>query len=387
MPRRRSNLIPATALALVLGVVFLMGVMPLLESFLPVPRDLSIKLDWLRSRVMECLIIGWFFLFGSMVGSFINVVVWRMPRGVSVVSDGSACPYCRVPIRLVDNIPVFGWIKLKGRCRVCRLPISPRYPIVEAIFGLVFLLMFFVELQTGGSNLPGDQPSSGTGILRTILSANWQLVGTYSYHMLLLVMLLTWTLIVFDRNRIPLKTIVFAWVLGLAIPCFFPAVQPLSWLDASNPVNTEISWFSSRGFITALIGWAAGCSAGMGLQMILMRRVDHQGSANGMALCLTTLGLYMGWQFLILAIAALGPILLIRQVFPRSRRWPYPGWVTVSAIGILCFWKPLHVAGPISQTWPYWGVLILMGVFFVWLSTSLESSGIKNETPDLDLDT
>lgn len=387
MPRRPSKLMPYTALALVLGVILLMGVLPLLESFLPVPRDLSIKLDWLRSRVMECLIIGWFFLFGSMVGSFINVVVWRMPRGVSVVSDGSACPYCRVPIRLVDNIPVFGWIKLKGRCRVCRLPISPRYPIVEAIFGFVFLLMFFVELQTGGNNLPWEQPSSGTGILRTVLVPNWQLIGIYSYQMLLFVMLLTWTLMVLDRSRIPLKTIAFAWILGLAIPCFFHAMQPLKW--AELPISRSLGefWFLSQSLITAIIGWAAGLLIGLGLQTILRQRVDQQGSADATALCMATIGLFMGWQFVILVVAAFGPILLIRQVFSGSRRVPYPGWVTVAALGVLCFWKPLYVTGSILQTWPYWAVLISVGFFFVWVSTSLESSGIQNETPDLDLDT
>lgn len=69
---------------------------------------------------------------GLAIGSFLNVVVHRVPAGLSVVSPPSACPRCRTPIRPRDNVPVLGWVLLRGRCRDCALPISPRYPLVEA---------------------------------------------------------------------------------------------------------------------------------------------------------------------------------------------------------------------------------------------------------------
>jgi leader peptidase (prepilin peptidase)/N-methyltransferase len=71
-------------------------------------------------------------VFGALAGSFLNVVVYRLPRGESVVSPGSRCPSCATPIKPYDNVPVLGWIWLRGRCRACRAPISPRYPLVEA---------------------------------------------------------------------------------------------------------------------------------------------------------------------------------------------------------------------------------------------------------------
>ncbi|MBC7306281.1 MAG: prepilin peptidase [Dietzia sp.] len=78
---------------------------------------------------------------GLLVGSFLNVVVWRVPRGESVVSPPSACPGCGTQIRSRDNVPVLSWLLLRGRCRDCREPISARYPLVEAgtavVFGLV----------------------------------------------------------------------------------------------------------------------------------------------------------------------------------------------------------------------------------------------------------
>jgi leader peptidase (prepilin peptidase) / N-methyltransferase len=78
-------------------------------------------------------------LLGLIVGSFANVVIYRLPRGQSVVSPRSRCPGCGTPIASFDNIPVLSWLVLKGRCRRCRIPISPRYPAVEAANGLLYL--------------------------------------------------------------------------------------------------------------------------------------------------------------------------------------------------------------------------------------------------------
>lgn len=77
-------------------------------------------------------------LFGAVVGSFLNVVIHRLPAGESVVFPGSRCPRCGAPIRPWDNIPVFGWIALGGRCRDCREPIAPRYPLVELANALLW---------------------------------------------------------------------------------------------------------------------------------------------------------------------------------------------------------------------------------------------------------
>lgn len=77
-------------------------------------------------------------LLGLAIGSFLNVVVWRVPRGASIVSPGSACPSCDHPIRARDNVPVASWLGLRGRCRDCSAEISPRYPLVELGTGLAF---------------------------------------------------------------------------------------------------------------------------------------------------------------------------------------------------------------------------------------------------------
>lgn len=77
-------------------------------------------------------------LFGLLIGSFLNVVIWRVPRGESVVSPPSHCPSCGHQLAPRDNIPLVSWLLLRGRCRYCAAPISARYPAVELATGLVF---------------------------------------------------------------------------------------------------------------------------------------------------------------------------------------------------------------------------------------------------------
>ncbi len=83
-------------------------------------------------------------LFGLIVGSFLNVVIYRAPRGESVVFPASHCPSCGHGLSAWENVPLFSWLVLRGRCAHCRAPISGRYPIVEAMTGALFALTVFV---------------------------------------------------------------------------------------------------------------------------------------------------------------------------------------------------------------------------------------------------
>lgn len=79
------------------------------------------------------------FLLGASVGSFLNVVVYRIPAELSLLNPPSRCPSCLTPIKPYDNVPVLGWLWLRGKCRTCKAPISLRYPLVELITGLLFV--------------------------------------------------------------------------------------------------------------------------------------------------------------------------------------------------------------------------------------------------------
>jgi len=80
-------------------------------------------------------------LFGACIGSFLNVVIYRLPLGQSIVSPPSRCPQCGYRLKWYDNLPIFGWLLLGGRCRNCKNPISIQYPLVELITALLFVLV------------------------------------------------------------------------------------------------------------------------------------------------------------------------------------------------------------------------------------------------------
>ena len=108
-------------------------------------------------------------LFGACVGSFTNVVAWRLPRQESVVVPGSHCPRCGHAVRWHDNLPIFGWLLLLGRCRDCRSPISVRYPVVEALSAGLWLSAAYVQ-PSGGGGLP---PWEGPGLVSRALPWRW----------------------------------------------------------------------------------------------------------------------------------------------------------------------------------------------------------------------
>jgi len=83
-----------------------------------------------------------FFLFGLVIGSFLNVCITRIPEEISIVSPASHCPKCGTPIKPYDNVPVFSWLWLRGKCRACGTAISPMYPIIELTTGLLFVAAF-----------------------------------------------------------------------------------------------------------------------------------------------------------------------------------------------------------------------------------------------------
>jgi leader peptidase (prepilin peptidase)/N-methyltransferase len=94
-------------------------------------------------EILRVIIIVLAGVLGLVIGSFLNVVIYRVPRKQSIVSPPSACPSCGTPIKSRDNIPVLSWLLLRAKCRECGEPISARYPIVELVTGLLFAAAAF----------------------------------------------------------------------------------------------------------------------------------------------------------------------------------------------------------------------------------------------------
>ena len=227
----------------------------------PVPEKLAMErmsfIEEAGFRCGEAMVTACFFALGANIGSFLNVVVWRMPLGISIVHGDSRCPVCSTKIASRDNIPIFGWLGLGGQCRACGTEISPRYPIVEAIAGTVFLLFYFAELISGGANLPVRGINTYRGVLWIIMYPKWDVIGLYLYHCYLFCVLLVLTLMALDRKLIPRRLLIFAFTVAIGLPIAFP---DLALVPASRLVVTG-SWMLSAMFVGAgtVVGLLIGC--------------------------------------------------------------------------------------------------------------------------------
>ncbi len=144
----------------------------------------------------EIFILAWFFVTGSVLGSFLNVVIYRVPRGLSLVHPPSRCPVCLHPIRWHDNVPILGWFLLRGRCRDCGARIALRYPVVEALAGLDVLL---VALKTGEWRwVPVLESLLWEGAIQPAVTDTAAFTGVS-------LSLLAAALILFDGARVPLS--------------------------------------------------------------------------------------------------------------------------------------------------------------------------------------
>lgn len=311
--------------------------------------------EQLRSAAMTCLLASWVFMVGASVGSFLNVVAWRMPRGESVVSRPSHCPRCDANIRARDNLPVFGWLLLGGRCRVCRLPISPRYPIVEAMLGFAFLALAIAEPVRHGANLPNFTPSPHfeRGVVALITSPDWLLLGMFAYHCLLISLLAGFALIKYDFHRLPLKLVVTGAVLGFACPAVWPALHPLTF-DLVEPTGLGRI---VTGLLGLLIGALWGRLLDLALPLVIKADDARRKSWSGAAPALATTGLFLGGQapasiLLIAAFLTLGGALLSRGIACFARA-PLGGWIALATLIHLAAWRELEqVAWWPGANWP-----------------------------------
>ncbi len=109
--------------------------------------------------------LGWCFVLGSCIGSFLNVVAYRLPRSMSLNRPPSTCPNCRKRIRWHDNVPILGWLWLRGRCGDCGPPISARYPLVEFLVGAATALLAASSIEPLTPAMPAGFAFAATPIV------------------------------------------------------------------------------------------------------------------------------------------------------------------------------------------------------------------------------
>lgn len=147
----------------------------------------------------HALIVGVAVCLGLLFGSFLNVVIHRWPRGESVVHPGSRCPACGKPIRAWENVPVFSWLAMRGKARCCGVPISPRYPLVEALGGLVG----WAVVETRLAALPLE-------------TAGWQVLLVFACYFALALGLVAAAFIDLEHMLIPDEVTIGGTLLGVA---------------------------------------------------------------------------------------------------------------------------------------------------------------------------
>jgi leader peptidase (prepilin peptidase)/N-methyltransferase len=225
---------------------------------------------------LDPVISGGVFALGLVFGSFLNVCIYRMPRGLSVVRPGSACPGCGKEIRFYDNVPVLSWLFLRGRCRNCSVKITPRYAIVELLTGGLFLLCY-----------------SHFGLTIAMLKCA-------VFGFLLLGLIFTDA----ETHLLPDKLTLTGLVAGLAFSLLVPVNDLLSMVlpgVVQLPVSSDLSWrlFS---VMDALLGAAVGASFLYGVGVVYLRWRGVEGMGFGDVKLMAMIGSFVGLRLTILTI-------------------------------------------------------------------------------------
>jgi prepilin signal peptidase PulO-like enzyme (type II secretory pathway) len=391
-------------------------------------RDFSSPLavnDFVLCRVFEWFLGIWIAILGACIASFLNVVAYRVPRGLTVTGH-SYCPVCKTPIDKRDNLPVLGWIFLQGRCRTCRLPISARYPIIEAMGGLLLLSLFLSTVLSHGLNIPSVHQTALPYGLPVNLKLLEPIVFVFAaVHGVLIFVLFTAALTKISSGVLPAWFWLGALGLSFMTVMWNPelTVLPLSrmsldqdsahiWEEGQSsiessaqslhPSNRKASIYSTTdvdddGHVlidrkTALKTWMVGALVGIASGLILCRfKLSSGGSMTFAAVLLISTLLGIEGLMISLGIALIlrvSAILLIGKgpSFTAENSWlvkeaailvakffnsGFVGIAWFATTVLMLIWSPVHEI--ILMGLPLYGValiaLVLSGALSVWEKT------------------
>jgi leader peptidase (prepilin peptidase)/N-methyltransferase len=277
------------------------------------------------------------FLIGTVVGSFLNVCIYRIPWQKSVVWPGSHCPRCLSAIPAQDNVPILSWLALRGECRFCGLPIAARYPMIEALVGLLFASVYIADVVCG--------PPVGLGPLPVRVT-----VGLF-YHMVLVALLVAATFIDYDLFIIPDQVTVTGTIVGIGLGTLFPQMRP-------EPSTADTAW---GGFLVGLAGLAVGGGLTQAVRFVGSVVLRREAMGFGDVTLMAMIGSFLGWQAAVLTfflapffglghalaklISYLGKRLSGRGATSADREIPFGPYLSMAALALLIFWP---------WVWPHW---------------------------------
>ncbi len=283
------------------------------------------------------LIVG-LFAIGAVVGSFLNVCIYRIPWQKSVIWPASHCMRCLSAIAPQDNIPIVSWITLRGECRACGQPISPRYPLIETLVGLLYAAVY-VSNVVYGTEIPW-------GTLPTVIP-----VGL-AYHLSLVALLVAATFIDYDLTIIPDEITVPGMLIGLSVGTILPAIRP-------EPGFASTHW---DGFLVGMIGLAVGGGLTWAVRLIGSIALRREAMGFGDVTLMAMIGAYMGWQVAVLTFFSapffglahasskvliyLGKRMAGQPTSSVDREIPFGPYLSMAALALLLSWPWL---------WPAWG--------------------------------
>ena len=268
------------------------------------------------------------FTIGTVVGSFLNVCIYRIPWEKSVIWPGSHCPKCWGEIQPRDNVPIIGWVLLGGACRSCHAPIAPRYPAIEFLVGCLFLFTYLMN-----AVLPGEYIRDDVTLLARVL-----------FQITLISLLVVITFIDADLTIVPPSVTNVGIFLGLMLGTIFPEVRPI-------PHSAVTSW---DGFLVGIQGMLVGGATIWVIRVVggLVFRREAMGSGDIHILAL--IGSFLGWRAAVLtiplaafvglvpAIVKFGQYLLKRltrrKINDSDRELPFGPYLSVAALILMFSW-------------------------------------------------
>ena len=258
------------------------------------------------------------FLFGAIVGSFLNVCIFRIPLGTSLLSPSSRCPHCKIPVKVYDNIPILSYFLLGGRCRDCRAQISARYPLVETMMALFSVLL----------------------ILKFGLSSS------FFIHFILISCLIVVSFIDLDHRIIPDKISLPGIILGF-LASFIKPVEGQNDFLVLFVFNT-VRGALNMATLDSLLGIFIGGGLLYAVAVLFYWATKKEGMGGGDIKLLAMIGAFLGWSstlFTILVSSVIGSMvgvaLMVAKGADSKYAIPFGPFLSLGAIIYLFFGREI----------------------------------------------
>lgn len=318
------------------------------------------------------------FLYGAVLGSFLTVCVHRFPKHESTFAAwkslinplSSYCDRCGTQLPAKDNVPILGWLWLRGRCRFCKRGIPGKYPLIELANGLLFVLVYVMEVPQGRfspitdscltTSLSPSNPANWMG-LSGLAMVNWRV----AFHLVLVEALVVASLIDWDLMIIPDSVTLPPMLLAVVVMTLFGKfwLVPV-WIQDPSLLRSVIAFFTGvwepigstasvpawigahpnlHGLAASLAGWFIGGGLIWGIRLVGHAALRREAMGFGDVVLMAMVGAFLGWQPTVVAIflaACLSiPLILSTRLFAWNREIPFGPFLSIGTLVTLLGWK------------------------------------------------